>query len=147
MQLADAERALRAELDSNRLGVPVALRIHAMLPAVDRDILDAIGFFRPFLSLIGDITRGTIQAKRHASGKQCTILWTAETGKTAFLTLIQSPDVRQSLHVLMIGNHGAMQLQGGETWNDALSDFSPLLWEKEIQESLRNGTSIRATAS
>jgi hypothetical protein len=147
MQLADLQRALDSEVKTGKLGVPVALRIHATMPLGEGDIHAALGFFRPFFSLLGNSQKGDVQAKRHPSGQQLAILWTEETRKTAFLTLACSPNMKRGLHLLLIGNHGMTQLQGGEAWSDSLSGEIPGLWEHEIQESLRKGTSIPVRAS
>lgn len=146
MKLADLERALKAEIDNGRLGEPVALRIHAVA-RWDKDLLDGLGNFRPLLILMGDISSGHVHARRHSSLQQCAILWTTDTGKSVLLTLGRSRSAKQSLHLLLIGNHGMTQLQGGEDWSDVFSPNAPSLWEKEIQESLRRGTSIPLKAS
>lgn len=147
MKLADLERSLESEIKTGRLGVPVALRIHAAMPTTLGDILSVLGFSRPLFSLIGDINRGTVQAKRHPSGKQATVLWTEATGKTVFMTLVATANTKPALNVFLIGNHGMTQLEGAEDWCDDISGEFPAVWEKEIQESLRKGTSIPVPVS
>jgi hypothetical protein len=147
MKLADLERALKAELDTGRLGDPVALRIHATFPKVQGDIFRVVGFFRPLLSLMGNVDGGEVHAKSHPTGKECAILWTDESGITVFLTLASGTKTKQSLHLLLIGNHGMTELHGGDAWSDAISSNLSSLWEKEIQESLQEGTSIRIKVS
>jgi hypothetical protein len=145
MQLVDLERTLKTELETGRLGEPVALRIHAVLPSND-NIFSWPGSFRPLLALMGDISSGYIHVQRHASHRQCAILWTTDTGKSVFLTWACPVKAKPSLHVLLLGNHGIMQLHGGETWSEVIAPKAPSLWEKEIQESLRTGTSIPVNA-
>lgn len=147
MNLLDFERALESEVKTGRLGVPVALRIHAMIPGINGDILGSLGLFRPLFSLIGNLGRGHVQAKQHPSGQQLTVLWTEESGKTVFLTLATSAKMKQALHLLLIGSHGMAQLEGGEAWCDTLTGELPPIWEKEIQESLQKRTSIPLYAS
>jgi hypothetical protein len=143
----DLERAIKSELETGRLGVPVAMRIHATLPMTAPGMWGVPAFFRPLLSLMGDLRSGQVQAKQHASAKECTVLWTEDSGKSVFLTLATSAKLKQSLHVLLFGNHGMTQLHGGEAWSDSVTLESPFLWEREIQESLKKGTSIPVKAS
>jgi hypothetical protein len=147
MQLADLERALKAELETGRLGIPVALRIHATLSTTTPGIWGSLGCFGPLLALMGEIHSGEVHAKQHPSGKECAVLWTADSGKTVFLTLATSAKSKQTLHLLLIGNHGTTQLKGGDAWSDSLPEKPKPLWEQEIQESLRKGTSIRIEVS
>lgn len=147
MKLADLERALKTELETGRLGVPVALRIHATLPAIEGNVFRMLGFFRRLLSLMGNVDRGQVQAESHPHAKAGAILWTEESGVTVFLTLASGARMQQSLHLQLIGNHGMTQLHGGEAWSDSVTANPPTLWEREIQESLRKGTSIPVKAS
>jgi hypothetical protein len=147
MILADLERTLSSVLASGQLGTPVAVRIHATLPDAGGDPLEVLGLFRPLIRLVSGDAGGRVQAQKHSSGKQATVLWTDADGRTVFLSVVSIPNAPQSLHVLLVGNHGITQLSGGDLWNEPVhANISPL-WPEEIRESLKTGTSIEVLSS
>lgn len=142
MKLIDLEHALHEVLKTGQLGTPVALRILVATPQTEIDPFRFVGRFAPLIRAVSEVTRGKIQARRHPSGRQLSIVWNDAQGRTVSLTIVSTPDIGQSLRVLVVGNHGITQLNGGEAWNEDLTSDTIPLWEKEIAESLKQGTSI-----
>ena len=134
-------------LDSEQLGTPVALRIHAGLPLSNAEPAAMAGILLPLIRLVADETGGQILARQNAGGGQVSVLWTAPNGRTVFLTLVSTPTVRQSLQVLVVGNHGITRLTGGELWEEKLTPAQTPIWKTEIAESLKRGTSIAVNSS
>ncbi len=147
MTLAELEHTLGALLDSKQLGTPVALRIHAVLPEFAGELRNIIGYFDPLLRRVADVSAGKLTARQHPGGQQISVLWTDARGRTAMVTLTSVPNARQSLNVLVLGNHGVTQLSGGDLWNEAITGEEPALWSEEIAQSLKTGTSITVGVS
>ena len=142
MLLADVECSLDSVLRSNRIGTPVALRIYALLPDFRGDLRNAIGCFAPLIQRVSNVSAGKLLARAHPGGKQVSVLWMDAEGRSAFISVTSVPKAPQSLRVLLAGNHGVMQLSGGELWNEPVSGEESPLWSEEITKSLKTGTSI-----
>ncbi len=142
MKVADLARALREALDSEQLGTPVALRIHAGLPLPSAQPAAMAGMFLPLIRLLANETGGQISARQNAGGGHASVLWTAANGRSVLLTLISTPTVQQHLQVLAVGNHGITRLTGGEMWEEKLNPGQTPIWKAEIAESLKTGTSV-----
>ncbi|MCA9067800.1 MAG: hypothetical protein KDA84_02695 [Planctomycetaceae bacterium] len=142
MQLIDLEHALAEALKTGQLGVPVSLRIMAVTPQTGIELPRVIAQFAPLIRLISQESSGKVQARQHPSGQQLSVLWTDSQGRTVSITVASASTARPSLGVLVVGNHGITQLNGGEAWEGFGSPVESPLWEKEITESLKRGTSI-----
>lgn len=142
MKLIDLEHALNDLLQTGQLGTPVALRILVATPQTPTEPSHLIGLFAPMIRLIADETRGRIQARQHPSGKQLSVLWMDARGRTVSLTVVSTPETQRNLQVLVIGNQGISQLDGGEAWDDTFTNADSPLWERELAESLKRGTTI-----
>ena len=147
MTLSDLERAVREVLATGHIGTPVALRIHAAIPDFAGDPANALGIFEPLLRLISEKSNGKVLARKHPSGGHLSVLWTDARGRTFFITLTTTPTCRQSLQVLLIGNHGITRLTGAEAWEEDIPPAQTPLWSQEIAQSLKQGTSIPVPTS
>lgn len=147
MTLTEIEHAIRQVLNTGQLGNSVSLRIHAAVPDAAGEAAGLVGVFAPLIRLIADDTQGRVQARQHPSGRQISVLWTDDRGRTALVTLTAAPKTMQSLQVMIVGNHGITRLTGGDEWDEPLSPGERPLWKDEIAESVNQGTSIRVEVS
>ncbi|HUG90850.1 MAG TPA: hypothetical protein VML55_08460 [Planctomycetaceae bacterium] len=113
MTLDDLARALDGAVAAGRIGTPVALRVHAVLPA-GGDLVAALAALMRRLAepLFGP--PGRLTARRDADERQLHALASYPSGPTVLVTLAATRSRDPSLELLVVGNHGVIRLEGGE---------------------------------
>jgi hypothetical protein len=119
MTIDGLRNALTAAIATGKIGTPVALRVHAIV---------ASDSFNPAAALdavigLADTTFSSkpqrLTARSGGAGKQWNVLMNYAGGQTLSFSIASSPDrsAGNCLHLLLIGNHGIIRLEGAELLN------------------------------
>ena len=114
MNCDDLQKAVSEALASGQIGTPVSLRAHWQLADPNADLVKALAIIlrvaEPAFSRVPD----RLTARRGPDERQIHVLLHYADGKTALITLGRGSVQGESLHWLLIGNHGIMRLEGAE---------------------------------
>lgn len=108
--LKDLKRALRAIIDSGRVGIPVCLRVHVQLRMREDSPTRMSEVAKGLQSLAVELlSMSKPKWKQRGRGRLLNVLGTDERGRSALLTFNQSGCDQVSL--TLIGNRGVVRLE------------------------------------
>lgn len=145
MTCSEVQSALADAVRTGKLGTPVAARVHVQL--VD-DAVEPDAVLAPVLEMLRpcfDHPPASVRAREHASEGQWNVLFQTAAGGTVFVTVGCGAANAPGLHLLVIGNHGVLRLEGAECFRPgdlSAAAPAPQAWSAAITESLRSGRSI-----
>jgi hypothetical protein len=114
MRLDDLSRALRAELDSQRVGTPVSMRVHLAWPDADADLEAALETMLALARSVFGSEASRVSRSTRADRRQITALCAFERGQSALFSLARGCGSRPVFELLVVGNRGVIRLEGGE---------------------------------
>lgn len=138
MTLNELNSTLSETVSSGKIGTPVSLRIHLQLPDSQVDLIAALAaVMRVALPLFQTNAR-TLMARRDSARGQLTALFSLAGGQTVLVTVGRGIVDNGCLHLLLIGNHGTVRLEGAEQFDEESLVFpdGPNPWKSPIEESL-----------
>jgi hypothetical protein len=143
LNLADLRRTLDRALGSGRVGIPVALRVHLRLERIAGANIDLESAAASLLSWGEEVFGSPPQrvAVSENEGHSLTVLATCAGGQTLHVTVAASG--RPDLHLLLIGNHGIVRLEGGELL-EAFGAIEPASTEEIEETEASDGQQRRA---
>jgi hypothetical protein len=126
--LDELHRSVQTTLASNRLGTPVFVRYIVQRPAAEPALAG--------LARIAGVVRGwlgapvrEIYAVGSAEQRHITLTLELQNAATALITWIGTPGRGSGVDLLVVGNHGTLQHDGGDAplWDEtpALGDAAP----------------------
>lgn len=137
MNFDEVKGTVLKAVDSGEVGTPVALRLHLQQPPSKSALAARV---EALLQLAGDVfgvTPSKLTARGNAGGKQLSILFEYASGQTLFVT-VGSAAQQATLHLLLVGNHGLIRLEGAELiggfTTSAASNSAG--WQSKIDESI-----------
>ena len=135
MKWDDLRRTLTDALETGKVGRPVSIRLY--LHSVGADLsaliptaleLAAVAFPNPPVSLL---------ARRDADAQQLSVLLQYEAGQTAMLTVVRANTPDSTAHLLLVGNHGIIRLEGGGDLElPPAPHAAGAAWRERIEQSL-----------
>jgi len=139
MNLEQLRSALKQALATGRAGQPVALRLHLQTGTAAATTEQLLACLMPVVSdVFGDEPQRVLARSATDSG-QLNLLLEYEQGATVLVSVVALGQSRPCLHVILIGNHGVIRLEGGEDFAlaEPLPDGHHLL--QRVQQSLECG--------
>ncbi|MGE3316675.1 MAG: hypothetical protein AB7O26_16280 [Planctomycetaceae bacterium] len=141
MNFRELERAVSETIRQGEIGIPVALRLNCQFGDRSVDVIEgAIMALHLAETAFAEDRPARLHARRTSDGRQLTVLASYRLGQTFFLTTTAIDGVRESLDLLLVGNHGIVRLEGGELFVPESADGSfsdPGGWKSAIERSLR----------
>ena len=139
MNLEQLRLALQQALATGRVGQPVAVRLHLRAGTDTATTEQLLACLLPVVSDVFGDTPQRVLARSGADSGQLNLLLEYELGATALVTVVALGDASPCLHVILVGNHGVIRLEGGEDFGLAspVPDGHRLL--QRVQQSLECG--------
>lgn len=137
MTFDEVRNALSDAVQTGKLGTPVAARVHLLVDDNEVDVAGAAEKLLTMLTPCFDQPPATIRARRHDSGRVQSLLMQTRNGQTIFITIGRSD--RSSLHLLVVGNHGIVRLEGGAYFAATQFEGSHSELAARITESCETG--------
>ena len=137
MNLSELQSTLVSAVASGKIGTPVSLRVHAV---VAEDSLDPATFLDRISGWGATVFKAEpvrLTARVHATGRQWNILLNYPGGQKALITLASSPATAGDLHLVLVGNHGMVRLEGGESFDTSPEATIPRaeFWQQRLTAS------------
>ncbi len=135
----DLSSTLTAAIATEKIGTPVALRVHAIVAS---DSFDPAAALDAVIGLAGTAFPTKPQrltARSAGADRQWNVLLNYVGGQTLSFSIASNPDrsAGNCLHLLLIGNHGIIRLEGAELL-DERSGGSPenvVYWRRQMTDS------------
>lgn len=147
MTFEDLQKTLATAIATEKIGTPVALRLHVHL--ADLSILPVA--LLATVALWGESIFSASPAKLTArcteDDRQYNVLLQYAGGQTLLFNVV-SGSTNDSLQLLLIGNHGVVRLEGGELFDPAgmqpANDVDD--WKKPLARSLAEKIAVNLDA-
>jgi predicted dehydrogenase len=154
----DLSRTVLESVATGKIGTPVSFRLHAMLPEVRderrgpenhvrQQLLAAVAQAAAFAERVLQARPATLLARGDSAGRQLNVLINHAGGQTALITVACTAAPITESHLLVIGTHGVLRLEGAECFTFELSVASAdsAAWQSAIEASLRDQTAVPLT--
>lgn len=148
MQLAVLEQTLLEAVAADRIGTPVAFRMHAQLAEPQADLA---GLCTAGLQIAGKLLQSPpsrLYAQQNAGGNQWQILVNYASGATVSFNVGRGAVRENRVNCLVVGNHGIARLEDDAEF---LPPGKPLpqqnLWSERIAESVRRRGPVEIATS
>ncbi len=149
MTFDDLSTTLWEAVETKRIGIPVALRLHLQLcdPQADLTVamVASLCLVEPFFNL----NPSRLMARRDSADRQLNVLLETADGRTVFVTVGRGSTGQATLHLLLIGNHGVVRLEGAQTFEEealqgAASELSAKVdeWNTRIAQSVARNEAV-----
>ena len=144
MNFAELRSALTRALDSGHIGQPVAIRLHLRFGNGQVAAEQLLVGLAPIMADVFGDSYQRVMARSAEDRGQINLLLEYESGATALVTLVTLGETMPCLHLVLIGNHGIIRLEGGPDiqLSDTQTADSRLLGL--IKESLACGAPVGA---
>jgi len=144
MTLNELNNTLSEAVSSRKIGTPVSLRIHLQLSESQVDLVDALAAVMQVALPVFQTNARKLMACRDSGEDQLTTLVSLAGGQTVLVTVGRGTIDNGCLHLLLIGNHGTVRLEGAEQFEEESLELpdGPNLWKSPIEESLRRQTAV-----
>jgi hypothetical protein len=142
MDLTQLRNALGQAVTTGKLGTPVSARVHVQFAEAACELPAVIGGVLRVLSPAFDEPPARVRARKHAGAEQWNLLLQTATGRSIFLTIGCGSATTSSLDLLIIGNHGIAQLQGGDDFDWQPETAPEIDWPAAIDEAIATGREV-----
>lgn len=141
MTLDDLERTLTDALSTEKIGTPVALRLHLQLADPAANLAQATAALMGLAETVFSQAPSRLTARtRDETPRQWNLLCDYADGQTAQLTLGCGATASSTLHLLLVGNHGVVRLEGAELFDEtslSATDEETNRWQQAVTSSTR----------
>jgi len=143
MTFSDLHRTCREALESGKIGSPVALCLHVQLADVGADLQTCVGALIEFAAKLFESDAARLMARGDL--RQCSLLVSFGGGETLQVNAGCGSASATRLQMLLIGNGGTLQLEGGECFDESElpADWSVKDWNQPIRESLQSHDAVQ----
>lgn len=142
MNLTELKSALAQAVATGKLGTPVSARVHVQLAEAACDLPAVVGGVLQMLSPAFDEPPARVRARKHPDTGQWNVLLQTATGKTLFVTIGCGSRPVASLELFVLGNHGIIQLQGGDAFAWEPRDERTVAWTNAVDEASATGREV-----
>lgn len=140
MTLSELETAVWQALETGQVGVPLSLKVWLHRPGGTLEVAEClVHLIERFVPMLRDAP-ATLLATGRDDGGYSQILLTSRLGRTA-LFLVSTPSAGvQRVQLLLVGNHGILQLSGDSSLSDEPLIVSPRTaeWRDAVESSRLN---------
>lgn len=142
MTIAELESALRAAINTGKIGTPVALRLLMQLPQEAADLGGWLSrLVENFVQTLEDPPRQLLA--NVATGRQWNVLLTGRRGRTASITLGCGSSAHAMIQLTLFGNHGVVDLQGDPLEEEpAPYPADALQWREWVETSAQSQLAV-----
>jgi hypothetical protein len=145
MTLTELRTALTSAVATGKLGTAVSARVQVQCVDSECDLAAALGGVLWMLSPAFDERPATVRCRKHAEAAQWNVLLQTGSGRTISITIGCGSAKTTSLDLLVIGNHGIVQLQGGDAFEWEREFESPFAHVEAIEDAIGTGREIALT--
>lgn len=144
MTLSELETSVRQALETGHIGVPLSLKVWLHRPGGSAEAAEClVRLIQRFVPMLRDAPTTLLATRIH--DQTCSqILLTGRLGRTALLLVSTPPAGAARVQLLMVGNHGILELSGDSSLSDEPLVVSPdtAAWRDAIEASHRTGQSV-----
>jgi hypothetical protein len=108
----DIRHAITNAIESGKIGQPVSIRIHLQRADNEQTPSSLIEILLTLVESAIGSRPATLMAQSEDSARQLSLLFQYHSGQTAFLTAGAGQANQPSFHLVLVGNHGIVCLQG-----------------------------------
>ncbi|MCC7418815.1 MAG: hypothetical protein IT428_00905 [Planctomycetaceae bacterium] len=144
MTLSEFETAVSQALETGQVGVPLSLKVWIHRPGGGLEVAESLArLIERFVPMLRDAP-ATLLSTGADDGSHWQILLTGRLGRTALFLLSTSPASVARVQLLLIGNHGVLQLSGDSSLSDEPLAVSPQAgaWREAMEASRRTGQCV-----
>jgi hypothetical protein len=144
MTIDELRNALRQALETGKIGVPVSLRLHCQLADREVDLVSALAAVLPLAEDCFSTAPVSLAATQDAGQRQLNVMLQYAAGSTVFVTVGRGSAVRNRLHLLVVGNHGVVRLEGADAFDagNVGTTADSQRWRAPVAESLKRREAV-----
>ncbi|MBM82584.1 MAG: hypothetical protein CMJ78_18625 [Planctomycetaceae bacterium] len=124
MRLDDLKRTLEEARDSQQIGEAVSLRVHLQLSAADANVAESCAAILDLASTCFDAEGLNTTIQESNDGRQISLLGQTSNGRSVFVTVGAGAAKSAYISLLLVGNHGTVELNGGHRFDERQWDAS-----------------------
>ena len=147
MTFDDLQNTLATAIATDKIGTPVALRLHVNLADLSVEPAALLAAVASWAESIFSASPAKLTARCTGDDRQHNLLLNYAGGQTLLLNIV-SGSTNDSLQLLLIGNHGVVRLEGGELFDptamlpaDDVDD-----WKRPLARSLAEKATVNLNA-
>lgn len=137
MTFEELQAALEQAHATGKVGTPVAARVHLQLPEPTTDPAMVLTSVLRMLSPCFTDTPNTLRVR--SASTQWNILLQTPAGRSLFVTIGCAAVTRSTVHLLVVGNHGIIRLEGSDDLRFSPTDSASTRMTAAIAEGVRSG--------
>lgn len=145
MTFDELRTTLEETLATGKIGTPVSVRLHLQFSDAQADLPRACAAAVQLTSAVFKDSPATLAARRDAQDRQWNVLLKHAGGQTALVTLGRGSAERARCHLLLVGNHGIVRLEGDE-FDESSAQAEPQQverWRKALETSFAQDAAVR----
>jgi hypothetical protein len=144
MTFDDLSAKLLPAVVCGKIGTPVSLRMHVQLTDSRADLIQTLANAMHVAASVFTAQPATLMARRDANRSQLNLLFSYTNGQVVMLTVGCGSAESPSLHLLLIGDHGVVRLEGAELFDAAEMQSPPdaAQWRSPVATSLAEGQPV-----
>ena len=147
MQLADLEQTLLQAVAADRIGTPVAFRLHAQLAEPESDLAGICAAGLQVAEKLLGARSSRLFAQQNSGGNQWQILVNYSSGATVSLTVGRGISTQNRVNGLVVGNHGIARLEEDSEFVPPPLPLQRGVWSDRIEHSLRTRAPVDIAAT
>jgi hypothetical protein len=139
MTLSELETAVWQALETGQIGVPLSLKVWLHRPEGDLEVAENLAhLIERFVPMLRDVP-SMLLATGADDGGYLQILLTGRVGRTALFIGSTAHKGGPHVRLLLVGNHGILELSGDSPWTEERAVASPHAdaWVAAIESSRR----------
>jgi len=119
MRLQDLSNTLKQAHQTQQIGEAVSFRAHLQLSNATSEVDQSIAAIMSLAGVCFDIDEIESATQSSHKGRQTTMLGTTKAGRSVMITVGAGSAKIAQFHLLVLGNHGSIELDGGHLFDES----------------------------
>jgi hypothetical protein len=147
MTFDDLRDTLATALATEKIGTPVALRLHVNLAELSFEPAALLATVASWAESIFRASPAKLTARCTGDDRQYNVLLNYAAGQTLLLNIVRG-STTDSLQLLLVGNHGVVRLEGGELFDPTGMQPADEIqhWKRPLARSLAGKATVTLDA-
>ena len=144
MTLDEIRETLLEAVSTKKIGSPVSLRFNLQLTQTNEKLSAIAATIVSMCQPLFELPPSRIFARATNNDRQLSLIGETESGRTCSITVGVGSAKSASLHLLLVGNHGVVRLEGAEMFDESsltlAEDIDPII--NAIEQSVETSALI-----